>query len=617
TIGPESVTIGDRVWLDSNQNGRQDDIGPGLNGVKVELFAACDNTDPVATKLTNNGQYLFTNLAPGQYRIRVTAPAGMDFSPPGAPGDSQGDSDVNSNGISGCLTLGFGEQNFDIDAGVYDPTQPTPTATPSPTPIGGEIGDRVWNDLDHDGSQDFGEPSLEGITVQLLNTCAGSSVYGTQTTSNSGQYLFRDLPAGQYLVRVVASNGLVFSPQNAILDDSGDSDVDSNGITPCINLNPYEVISNVDAGLYDPQGPTPVPTPTSTPAGAALGDRIWSDVNVNGIQNIGESGIDGVVVNLFDCSTNSQVSTTTSKPNGEYLFYPLPAGTYHIEVVPPTGLAFSPQPTIGDNFADSDVDSTGKSACVSLDTFAEVRTVDAGLYDPSLPIPTATNTPLPPTATNTPVPPTPTFTPTNTATPTHTPTITPTPTFTPVPPTPTSTPGSSNPLVTCPNGSTPLLVNGSFEQPVIPSSWQLIDEAQVPGWLTKAGDNKIELVQSGAYSFAAFDGVQFNELNASSAAALYQDIATTPGSTILWGFAHRGRNGTDTVSLRLGNPSSVVEQAKFNTGNSAWLEFTGTYIVPTGQNTTRVEFLPLATAGGNNAAGNFLDGIVVCQLGNN
>ncbi|MCB0126843.1 MAG: hypothetical protein KDE58_31505, partial [Caldilineaceae bacterium] len=112
-------------------------------------------------------------------------------------------------------------------------------------------------------------------------------------------------------------------------------------------------------------------------------------------------------------------------------------------------------------------------------------------------------------------------------------------------------------------------------------------------------------------------GVQFNELNASSAAALYQDIATTPGSTILWGFAHRGRNGTDTVSLRLGNPSSVVEQAKFNTGNSAWLEFTGTYIVPTGQNTTRVEFLPLATAGGNNAAGNFLDGIVVCQLGNN
>jgi hypothetical protein len=613
TLGPESVTLGDRVWFDATQNGLQDEAGNNLNNVKVELFEACDNTVPVATKLTNNGQYVFSNLAPGQYRIRVTAPEGLVFSPKGVGSDRGGDSDINPDGFSDCLTLGFGEQNFNIDAGLYQPGLPTPTATPSPTPIGGEIGDRVWNDLNRNGVQDTGEPSLEGVTVDLLNSCSGSSVYGTLTTSNSGQYIFRDLPAGQYLVRVTAPNGLVFSPQNAIADDGGDSDVDSNGITPCISLNPYEVISNVDAGLYDPQGTVPVPTATPTPAGATLGDRIWRDVNINGVQNVGEVGAGGVEVKLFSCATNQQIDATTSKPNGEYTFYPLAAGSYRIQVVAPIGFAFSPQAAIADNFADSDVDSSGNSACVTVNAFEEVRTVDAGIYDPSLPTPTATNTPLPPTATATLVPPTPTFTATPTATPTNTPTLTPTATNTPVPPTPTSTPGAPV-LVTCPAGSTPLLINGSFEQPKIPSAWQLIDEAQVPGWLTNAGDNKIEIAQSGAYSVAAFDGVQFNELNASSAAALYQDIATTPGSTILWGFAHRGRNGTDTVSVRLGSPAGVAEQAKFNTANSVWLEYTGTYVVPNGQTTTRLELSPLSTAGNKANEGNLLDGIVVCQL---
>jgi hypothetical protein len=616
TPGPESVTIGDRVWADLNRNGRQDEGGPGMANVTVELFEGCTDTITAATRVTtNSGQYVFSNLAPGQYRLRVTAPTGYVFTAKGV-GDNEGDSDVNGNGLTDCLTLAAGEQNFAIDAGLYDPTAPIPTPTPTATPIGGYIGDRVWNDLNRNGAQDTGEPSLEGVTVELLATCNGSALLATQITTNSGQYLFRDLPAGQYLVRVVAPTGWVFSPQNALADDGGDSDVDSNGITPCVSLNPFEENATVDAGLYDPQGTIPTPTATPTPAGALLGDRVWNDFNANGIQNAGEPGVAGVTVNLLSgCSGSTVLSTVTTKPNGEYTFTPLMAGDYRVAVIAPASFSFSPQDAIGDDFADSDVNSSGVSACIALPAFGEITTVDAGLYDPTVPTPTQTNTPLPPTPTNTLVPPTPTFTPTNTPTATNT-ALPPTPTNTPVPPTPTSTPGNPPTLVTCPDDSTPLLLNGSFEQPVIPAAWQLIDEAQVPGWLTNASDNKIELVQSGTNGVAAFDGLQYNELNASSAAALYQDIATTPGSTILWGFAHRGRAGIDTVSLRLGSPSSVAEQAKFNTGNAAWLAFTGTYAVPAGQTTTRVEFFPLSTASGNGAVGNFLDGIFICRLGN-
>ncbi len=42
------------------------------------------------------------------------------------------------------------------------------TATRTPTPI--NVGNFVWDDLDHDGRQDTGEPGLANVTVQLWNS---------------------------------------------------------------------------------------------------------------------------------------------------------------------------------------------------------------------------------------------------------------------------------------------------------------------------------------------------------------------------------------------------------------------------------------------------------------
>lgn len=443
TASADNVIIGDRVWLDSNRNGIQDEGGPGLAGVTVELLEGCTSTTTAATKTTSNsGQYVFINLAPGAYRLRFIAPGGTVFTLPDQGGDDEGDSDVDNSGISACITLAPGEANYSVDAGVYDPNAPIPTPTPTPTPLGGYIGDRIWSDLNRNGTQDTGEPGLAGVNVELLIGCAGTTVLTSQTSSNSGQYLFRNLPAGQYLVRVQAPSGLVFSPQNVSVDDVGDSDVDSNGITPCITLDPFEEEANVDAGLYDPQGTIPTATPTATPAGATLGDRVWNDFDRNGIQNGGEPGISGVTVELLaGCTGTSVLGSRTTNARGEYFFTALAAGDYRVRVTAPTGFVFSPQAAANDPFADSDVDSSGVSSCVNVAAFAEVAEVDAGVYDPSAPLPTATNTPLPPTPTNTPVPPTPTFTPTNTTVPptaTNTPAPA-TPTNTPVPPTPTNT----------------------------------------------------------------------------------------------------------------------------------------------------------------------------------
>ncbi|MER7515627.1 hypothetical protein [Streptomyces sp. NPDC126499] len=166
-----------------------------------------------------------------------------------------------------------------------------------------------------------------------------------------------------------------------------------------------------------------------------------------------------------------------------------------------------------------------------------------------------------------------------------------------------------------PTPSRVALVNGSFEQPPVTDMAFLPDASQtqapqhVPGWRTTATDHLIELWHSGFNGVPAADGEQFAELNANEVSTLYQDLATTPGTTLYWRLYHRGRQGQDTMALDIGAPGGVVEQRTFTDGNTAWGHYTGTYTVPAGQTTTRFAFRSVSAAGGNRGIGNFLDGI--------
>ena len=57
-------------------------------------------------------------------------------------------------------------------------------------------------------------------------------------------------------------------------------------------------------------------------------------------------------------------------------------------------------------------------------------------------------------------------------------------------------------------------------------------------------------------------GLYFSEINASVVgSALYQDIYTVPGTIYEWYFDHRGRNGTDTAQMLLGDPNRISPTA--------------------------------------------------------
>jgi len=51
-----------------------------------------------------------------------------------------------------------------------------------------------------------------------------------------------------------------------------------------------------------------------------LGDRVWIDVNENGIQDNKEVGLKGIIVTLFT-ENGQKVETTTTNSNGVVIYF--------------------------------------------------------------------------------------------------------------------------------------------------------------------------------------------------------------------------------------------------------------------------------------------------------
>lgn len=141
-------------------------------------------------------------------------------------------------------------------------------------------------------------------------------------------------------------------------------------------------------------------------------------------------------------------------------------------------------------------------------------------------------------------------------------------------------------------------------------------------WLTTAQDGLIEGWSSGFLGVNAFEGNYFAELNANYSSTLYQDINGLGDSQqINWHFAHRGRNGIDTMRFTIadlgfdqlsgGGDDTILYNGDFSDGNFAWGIYGGT--VTSIGNLTRFAFEALSAVGGS-TQGNFLDD---CGFGDN
>ena len=113
---------------------------------------------------------------------------------------------------------------------------------------------------------------------------------------------------------------------------------------------------------------------------ASIGDYVWHDLNLDGIQDPNEPGVDDVTVELFD-SLSNPLGTTTTAGGGLYGFFDLLPGDYYLRFTPPPGFYFSPQDQGGDDLVDGDEDPvTGITIQTTLIAGENDLSWDAGLF---------------------------------------------------------------------------------------------------------------------------------------------------------------------------------------------------------------------------------------------
>ncbi len=340
-VGTRSISV--RVWDDSDADGIQDAGEPSLSGLPVRLVDSLGNlvSGPVNTDAL--GRATFNNAPTGAgYRVRILAadiPSGyiltQAFVNDGDPNPTIRDSNavlVSGNVEATLPSTGRGVNIDSVDIGFTR----------------GAVSGFLWRDNDRDGLWDSGEPRLNGVTVQLVNTST-STVISTTTTrqrigstqpEDGGIFVFPSLPLTTTYRVVIpnsqfASGAPLFGAANSLSFAGGDVGSPdgipgTNDVTgPVLTVNATtNVYSNQRFGFYK----------------GVVGDFVWLDDDSDGNQDTGEIGVNGVIV--FVDADNDGIrdsgelfTVTTNNPNngqpGYYLFDDLPLGSsYRITLDP-------------------------------------------------------------------------------------------------------------------------------------------------------------------------------------------------------------------------------------------------------------------------------------------
>ena len=147
-----------------------------------------------------------------------------------------------------------------------------------------------------------------------------------------------------------------------------------------------------------------------------------------------------------------------------------------------------------------------------------------------------------------------------------------------------------------------------------------VPAASVPGWQTTSSVGTIEVWNNNFLDVEAHSGTQHVELNSTENSALFQEKSgIAAGQLVDFHFAHRAREGTDTMRLTITDLgadnmfgtaddtelftdeySATTEQWEFNTSE-------GLDPIETLGNTMRFSYAAVSAGSNNLAIGNFID----------
>jgi protocatechuate 3,4-dioxygenase beta subunit len=312
------VTVTSYVWADADGDGIQDPEEGGYQGpMVVNLYNDTHPDDPFISVVTNvdDGTFQITDIPPGDYVFEfVPEDPNVIFSPPNQGGDDSLDSDVDpETGRTPLISLNSGDEITDVAAGI--------TNMPS---IGPNI---VCDDLNADGLCDPSEPGLQAVAVTLYDD-EGAEV-AVAFTDENGEYSFTNLEPGSYYISVNKDPSYEFSP----VVDGGNVISPNEDVVPYGNRSPTVTLAIGDnddtliVAMYDP---------------VTIGNKVWDDLNGDGVQQLTEPGMEGVTATLLDVNGVALKSTTTDQ-DGHYYFNGIPPGGYAVKFSLPDGYIFTVQ----------------------------------------------------------------------------------------------------------------------------------------------------------------------------------------------------------------------------------------------------------------------------------
>jgi hypothetical protein len=329
------TTISGIVWRDANNDGMKGDAesfgftagDAGAGVLPVSYTVTLQKPDDVggwsnlaAKTITNiDGYYSFGQVAPGTYRVvfdrsniqsytegyewtvenHLTAP----FTDNKVVGEAYHGQTGRASllGTTGTIVVTYADYGLmssphlktgyeEYNAGIR--------------PLLNAFNGRVWNDYDHNGLQDAGEPAIEAVQVRLLLSEDGSTwaQYGTtQATAADGSYRFVEsataglsfAPDLEYKIafRLPGSSWTWTAPYATGTDPATDySLIDSDALYQAVTDEEAETsslelvrsnsgpVNHLDAGMYEP----------GTLSGGLSSQGlagVWRDANDNGIQD--------------------------------------------------------------------------------------------------------------------------------------------------------------------------------------------------------------------------------------------------------------------------------------------------------------------------------------------
>lgn len=166
----------------------------------------------------------------------------------------------------------------------------------------------VWN---LDGSL----TDVSGITVAL--TDANGAALAAMETNERGEFIFEGLLPGEYAFTAALPEGYLFAREQDTFnrDSYIQSQPDGSFIPVFFDVPMGDALSGMDVGMG---------------AMGQLGDRAWLDTNGNGLQDLNEPDMPGILIELYQHGQLAASAVTDGY--GRYLFTSLYPGEYEMRV---------------------------------------------------------------------------------------------------------------------------------------------------------------------------------------------------------------------------------------------------------------------------------------------